>query len=180
MTPIERDRERRLSAADLLLESQSDDPDVGIFPADPEHLFADADSVEQRNAVAGRAITPGDLNTDPIPFRWAAVMLRAVRETGADLRLAAEALERGSLYSDPDDFLPEPHFDRFDIVEAHYVFLSHYHEGGGSESYRRLSTMETRLRFRPRPDLSLDTLSENGRAIYARLVARHAAAARRP
>lgn len=62
-----------------------------------------------------------------------------------------------------------PHFDRLDIVEAHYLFLSHYHEGAGSEKYRRLSHIPTRFGFRPRPNLEVDTLTENGRAIYEEL-----------
>jgi len=59
-----------------------------------------------------------------------------------------------------------PHFDRYDIIEAYYLFLGHYHEGGGSRKYQQLSTMETRLGFRPRPNLSVETLTENGHAIY--------------
>ena len=62
-----------------------------------------------------------------------------------------------------------PDFDRIDIVEAHYLFLSHYHEGAGSEKYRRLSRILTRFGFRARPNLSVETLTENGRAIYDEL-----------
>lgn len=59
-----------------------------------------------------------------------------------------------------------PYFDRFDIAEAYYLFFTHYHEGGGSRKYQRLSTMGQRLGFRPRPLLSVETLSDNGREIY--------------
>jgi hypothetical protein len=59
-------------------------------------------------------------------------------------------------------------FDRFDIAEAHYLFFCHYHEGQASEKYLRLSKM-TRY-FKPSPLLSVETLTENGREIYAALV----------
>lgn len=65
-------------------------------------------------------------------------------------------------------------FDRFDIAEAYYLFFCHYHEGGGSTKYRRLSRM---LRyFKPSPLLSLETLTENGREIYEALAAKEEAA----
>lgn len=63
------------------------------------------------------------------------------------------------------------YFDRFDICEAYYLFFSHYHEGQGSEKYRRLSSM---LRyFRPSPMMEYETLSGNGKEIYDRLVVKH-------
>lgn len=61
------------------------------------------------------------------------------------------------------------YFDRFDILEAWYLYLSHTHDGQGSEAYARLSKMSTY--FSPRPSLSVHTLSENGRLIYDQLVA---------
>lgn len=61
-------------------------------------------------------------------------------------------------------------FNRIDIVEAHYLFLTHFHEGGGSKKYQRLSTIPTRFGFKPAPNLSYDTLTENGRDIYDALV----------
>ncbi len=66
-----------------------------------------------------------------------------------------------------------PEFDRFDVVEAWYVFLTQWHDGHGTgwASYGRLS----RLLQSFRPALSLDSeddLSENGRLIYAQLVVR--------
>ena len=74
------------------------------------------------------------------------------------------------------DMLRESTFDRFDIVEAWYVWLCAHHVGIVSDpprshpnwwqSYNRLSFMESKLRFRPAPNLSLETLSENSRGVY--------------
>ena len=71
-------------------------------------------------------------------------------------------------------------FDRFDIVEAWYTWLASHHCGIVSgkdhpdywQSYNRLSTMESDLRFKPRYNLSEDTLSENSKEIYAALCQR--------
>ena len=57
------------------------------------------------------------------------------------------------------------YWDRFDIVEAHYLFLIHYHEGQWSEKYSRLSKITTY--FKPAP--SGVTLTENGQEIYNNL-----------
>ena len=55
-------------------------------------------------------------------------------------------------------------YDRFDIVEAWYLALCDCHGGQGSPEYARLCKM---LRyFTPRPSISVETLSENGRSIY--------------
>lgn len=59
------------------------------------------------------------------------------------------------------------HFDRFDIVEAYYLFFSHYHEGQFSKKYMRLSKIVNY--FKPRFNLSYETLTENGKAIYSTL-----------
>jgi len=72
------------------------------------------------------------------------------------------------------------YFDRFDIVEAWFVWLCHHHDGKGYPrndprywaSYGRCSTMEKRLGFKPRPDLEMETLTENGREIYDALCRR--------
>lgn len=56
------------------------------------------------------------------------------------------------------------YFDRFDILEAWYLALSHCHGGQWSREYERLCSM-TRY-FRPSPLLSVDSLSENGLEIY--------------
>jgi len=59
-------------------------------------------------------------------------------------------------------------FDRFDIAEAYFLFFCHCHEGQASEKYRRLSRLSRY--FKPRPSLSVETLSENGREIYEALI----------
>jgi hypothetical protein len=60
-------------------------------------------------------------------------------------------------------------FNRFDIVEAWYCYLSEYHGGQFSREYRRLCKM---LRyFQPAHNLSSDTLSDDARAIYDGIVA---------
>lgn len=70
-----------------------------------------------------------------------------------------------------------PYFDRFDIVEAHYCFCADYHGGQASTLYARLCHILTYLR--PRPNLSVDTLTENGREIYDALATREEAMWRR-
>jgi hypothetical protein len=57
------------------------------------------------------------------------------------------------------------YFDRFDICEAYAVYAWDW---GNYVLWSRLQ----RLGFRPRPSLSLRTLTENGRAIYDRIVRR--------
>jgi hypothetical protein len=59
------------------------------------------------------------------------------------------------------------YFDRFDVVEAWYVWLSHNHDGMFSDRYKRLSKISTY--FDPRPDLEYETLTENGKVIYNNL-----------
>lgn len=61
-------------------------------------------------------------------------------------------------------------FDRFDIVSAHFLFLSDYHEGQWSDKYLRLCRLAHY--FSPGHGLDYSTLSENGQAIYDNLVAR--------
>ena len=56
------------------------------------------------------------------------------------------------------------YFDRFDIAEAWYLALSHCHGGQSSQTYERLCKLSRS--FRPRPSLSVETLSENAREIY--------------
>jgi hypothetical protein len=62
------------------------------------------------------------------------------------------------------------HFDRFDICEAHYLAFMHYHTGQWSEEYQRMCRIKTY--FTPRPSLSVETLTENGREIYEALATR--------
>ena len=59
-------------------------------------------------------------------------------------------------------------FDRFDIVEAYYLFFVHYHDGQYSEKYARLSKMSEY--FRPAVNLGVDSLTENGLEIYNNLI----------
>lgn len=59
-------------------------------------------------------------------------------------------------------------FDTFDILEAHCLFLSLWHEGRWSEKHRRLSRLTRH--FTPRPRLRPSTLTPNGKAIYSALV----------
>jgi hypothetical protein len=62
------------------------------------------------------------------------------------------------------------YFDRFDICEAYYLAFSHCHAGQWSREYARLCSM---LRyFKPSPALAVDTLTDNGRAIYDRACTR--------
>jgi hypothetical protein len=62
------------------------------------------------------------------------------------------------------------YFDRFDIVEAYYLAFSHCHGGQWSREYARMCRM---LRyFQPGRMLSEDTLTDNGREIYAAACAR--------
>jgi hypothetical protein len=60
-------------------------------------------------------------------------------------------------------------FDRFAVCEAHYLYLSEYHEGQTSDKYRRLSKLLGY--FSPRPSLhGAEDLDLAGREAYARLV----------
>jgi hypothetical protein len=70
-----------------------------------------------------------------------------------------------------------PYFDRFDICEAHYQLEADYNLGGWLRerpgNARRMEATAVQLHrmgFRPRPTLSYETLTENGREIYGRLV----------
>lgn len=69
----------------------------------------------------------------------------------------------------------DPYFDRFDVVEAWYLFLCHYHDGRGTgkTSYGRLSMIQERTGFRPAPTFNEDGLTYNGKAIYRKLVLKH-------
>lgn len=64
-----------------------------------------------------------------------------------------------------------PHFDKFDICEAYFLFASLYHGGQGSKEYFIFTRLH-RLGFSPRPNLTVESLSENGREIFDGLVAR--------
>ena len=61
-------------------------------------------------------------------------------------------------------------FDRFDVCEAYYLYAVLYHGGQGSKEYA-LHSVFIRLRFKPAPMMGgPEDLTENGRAIYDRLV----------
>ena len=60
------------------------------------------------------------------------------------------------------------YFDRYDICEAYYCFLSEYQEGQWSEKYKKLCKML--LYFTPALLLTSATLSDNAREIYDSLV----------
>lgn len=56
------------------------------------------------------------------------------------------------------------YFDRFDIVAAWYLALSHCHGGQWSAEYRRLCRMMNY--YKPSAWVSVESLTENGRVIY--------------
>ena len=63
------------------------------------------------------------------------------------------------------------YFDRFDIVEAHYLFYSQYHEGQWSDGYKRLCKITSKLKYVPSPLFhGFDDLSDNSKEIYGVLV----------
>lgn len=71
------------------------------------------------------------------------------------------------------------YWDRFDICEAYAVMEWHWNKGGivrerPSNARRNASTdwQLHRMGFKPRPSLEWNTLTANGRAIYAALVSR--------
>jgi hypothetical protein len=72
------------------------------------------------------------------------------------------------LKSDP---LPDPRFERFDIVEAWYCYWNEHHAGQFSDGYRALCRV---LKISTPADEStrFDGLSENGKAIYRQLCLR--------
>ena len=56
------------------------------------------------------------------------------------------------------------YWNRFDILEAWYLALSHCHGGMGSEEYERLCRIQSY--YTPSMLLDEETLSENGQVIY--------------
>jgi hypothetical protein len=72
------------------------------------------------------------------------------------------------LKSDP---LPNPKFERFDIVEAWYCYWNEHHAGQLSDGYRALCRV---LKISTPADEAtrFDGLSENGQAIYRQLCLR--------
>ena len=67
-------------------------------------------------------------------------------------------------------------FDRFDIVEAYWCFYAEWHAGGLTDrdraqpGRRSIAQQLHVMQFKPRPNLSSDTLTENGLEIYVNLV----------
>jgi len=62
------------------------------------------------------------------------------------------------------------HWDRWDIVTAHYAYCNDWHSGQNSPEYARLCRI--RRYFKPNPYWDgYASLSENGEAIYDELVA---------
>lgn len=62
-------------------------------------------------------------------------------------------------------------WDRVDICEAYYLFACDWHRGKHSAEYAIFGRLH-RMRFRPSPLLSKDSLTENARCILARLIRR--------
>ena len=62
-------------------------------------------------------------------------------------------------------------WNRFDICEAWFLYASHFHSGQWSALYKVLGRLE-RMQFKPAPTLALESLTDNGRAIYVALVKR--------
>lgn len=72
-----------------------------------------------------------------------------------------------------------PHFDRFDICEAHAILEWDYnldgwlHERPSNQRRREATAAQlNRIQFKARRNLSYETLTENGREIYDNLVER--------
>ena len=61
------------------------------------------------------------------------------------------------------------YFNRLDIMAAHWLFLSQYHEGQGSERYRKLSWILSHMTPSPLWRCAYN-LPENAREIYRQLV----------
>ena len=60
------------------------------------------------------------------------------------------------------------YWDRFDIVEAHYLFCRDWHGGQWSDLYARMCRISKY--FTPGLYLEYESLTENGQAIYDKLV----------
>jgi hypothetical protein len=61
------------------------------------------------------------------------------------------------------------YFDRFDILEAYYLYGSEYHSGQFSKEYAYMGRC-LNCGFRPSPMLSYQSLTDNGKEIYDNLV----------
>lgn len=87
------------------------------------------------------------------------------------LTLKIAAIEDGTLDEEPNEAADEcAYFDRFDICEAYYLYAMLYHGGQWSKEYAIFGRLHN-MGITPRPGLrDEDDLSENGRAIFNRLV----------
>lgn len=63
------------------------------------------------------------------------------------------------------------YFDRFDVCAAYYMFASLYHGGMGSKEYAIFTRLHN-VHYKPAPSLSVESLSENARAIFDGLIER--------
>lgn len=61
------------------------------------------------------------------------------------------------------------YFDRFDICEAYHLYARDYHCGQFSRAFSVFARLQ-RIGFKPSPLLSFDSLSDNGKEIYNKLV----------
>ena len=64
-------------------------------------------------------------------------------------------------------------FDRFDIVEAYWLYFCENYSGMFHPNNVRRCRIETNLKFKPAPNLSYKTLGENSKYIYDSLVAKN-------
>ena len=72
------------------------------------------------------------------------------------------------------------YFDKFDICEAYYIYLYNWNSGGVTNRWyitsrrnrqnQSISAQLHRMKFKPSPLLSEETLTENGRDIYNDLI----------
>ena len=62
-----------------------------------------------------------------------------------------------------------PFFDRFDILEAYYIFGCQYSAGQFSKEYKYICRAIA-VGFKPASNLNVNSLSYNGREIYDNLV----------
>lgn len=68
------------------------------------------------------------------------------------------------------------YFNRFDIIEAYYLFFSDFHGGIQCEKYRRMCHVKRKLKdWQIHPFLDYDYLTQNGKEIYDNLVAKELA-----
>ena len=62
------------------------------------------------------------------------------------------------------------YFDRFDIVEAYWLYLCEHYSGMFHPNYIRRCRIETNLKYKPAFNISYENMSENSQIIYDSLV----------